>query len=153
MTNKATHISWGLFNKFEIEAKTFIPDVWRVIKNHCKDCFFLTKRVFFTLKHGYAPQATWETYYWFIDFMRDILVNYRDHRNGTPILRGSEDFDEDQNEASYNELINKMLALLDKMDECIYTDCHDLNEQYSQMEQAKNEFFELFSKHFYQFWD
>ena len=51
-----------------------------------KDIPIFIKRIFFTLKHGYSPVAQWETFGWFITVMREILVNYRDNRMGTPFV-------------------------------------------------------------------
>ena len=52
---------------------------WYWYKN-IGDFWILIKRVFFALKHGYAPQALWETDRWFIGVMREILTNYKDNR-------------------------------------------------------------------------
>lgn len=52
---------------------------WYWYKNIC-DFWILIKRVFFTLNHGYAPQALWETDGWFIGVMREILTDYCNNR-------------------------------------------------------------------------
>ena len=143
-TNK---LSWGLFM---FHGK----DWWR----NLKDIPIFIKRIFFTLKHGYSPVAQWETFGWFITVMREILVNYRDNRTGTPVVIPDYNIDdlisENKNVNVYNSLLDGMITLLDKMDEnnSAYNDV-SLEEMYSAMDSAKNKFFELFSKYFYTLWD
>ena len=143
-TNK---LSWGLFM---FHGK----DWWR----NLKDIPIFIKRIFFTLKHGYSPVAQWETFGWFVAVMREILVNYRDNRMGTPVVIPNYNIDdlisENKNIEIYNNILNEMIKLLDKMDECnsTYNDV-SLEEMHSAMDSAKNKFFELFSKYFYTLWD
>lgn len=143
-TNK---LSWGLFM---FHGK----DWWR----NLKDIPIFIKRIFFTLKHGYSPVAQWETFEWFIAVMREILINYRNNRTGTPVVIPDYNIDdlisENKNVNVYNSLLNEMIELLDKMDECnlTYNDV-SLKEMHSAMDSAKNKFFELFSKYFYTLWD
>ena len=116
------------------------------------------KRIFFTLKHGYSPVAQWETFEWFIAVMREILINYRDNRTGTPVVIPDYHTDdlisENKNIEIYNNILNEMIELLDKMDECNSTyNGVSLEEMHSAMDSAKNKFFELFSKYFYTLWD
>ena len=143
-TNK---LSFGLFM---FHGK----DWWR----NLKDIPIFIKRIFFTLKHGYSPVAQWETFGWFITVMREILVNYRDNRTGTPVVIPDYDADdlisENKNIEIYNNILNEMIELLDKMDECNSTyNGVSLEEMHSAMDSAKNKFFELFSKYFYTLWD
>ena len=121
-------------------------DWWRNIK----DIPIFIERIFFTLKHGYSPVAKWETSGWFMSVMNEILVNYRHNRMGTPILIG----DYEENEDAYNKILDHMIELLGLMDENnkIYDDM-DWKESDKARESAKNEFFKLFSEHFYEFWD
>ena len=143
-TNK---LSWGLFM---FHGK----DWWR----NLKDIPIFIKRIFFTLKHGYSPVAQWETFGWFITVMREILVNYRDNRMGTPVVIPDYNIDdlisENKNVNVYNSLLDEMITLLDQMDEnnSAYNDL-SLEEMHSAMDTAKNKFFELFSKYFYTLWD
>ena len=123
-----------------------------------KDIPIFIKRIFFTLKHGYSPVARWETFGWFITVMREILVNYRDNRMGTPVVIPDYNIDdlirENKNIEIYNNILNEMIELLDKMDECNLTyNGVSLEEMHSAMDSAKNKFFELFSKYFYTLWD
>ena len=129
-------------------------DWWR----NLKDIPIFIKRIFFTLKHGYSPVAQWETFGWFITVMREILVNYRDNRMGTPVVIPDYNIDdlisENKNVNVYNSLLDEMITLLDQMDEnnSAYNDL-SLEEMHSAMDTAKNKFFELFSKYFYTLWD
>ena len=143
-TNK---LSWGLFM---FHGK----DWWR----NLKDIPIFIKRIFFVLKHGYSPVAQWETFSWFIAVMREILVNYRDNRTGTPVVIPDYNIDdlisENKNIEIYNNILNEMIKLLDKMNECNSTyNGVSLEEIHSAMDRAKNKFFELFSKYFYTLWD
>ena len=140
-------LSWGLFM---FHGK----DWWR----NLKDISIFIRRIFFTLKHGYSPVAQWETFEWFIAVMREILINYRDNRTGTPVVIPDYHTDdlisENKNIEIYNNILNEMIELLDKMDECNSTyNGVSLEEMHSAMDSAKNKFFELFSKYFYTLWD
>ena len=122
-----------------------------------KDIHIFIKRIFFVLKHGYSPVAKWETFAWFIDVMKEILTNYRYNRYGSPIIiddyfnEGNRD---EKNKESYDQILDKMIALLDKMDESnpLYDDI-DWATKDESMSKAKDEFFKLFSEHFYDLWD
>ena len=140
-------LSFGLFM---FHGKSW----WR----NLKDIPIFIKRIFFTLKHGYSPVAQWETFGWFIAVMREILINYRDNRTGTPVVIPDYNIDdlisENKNIEIYNNILNEMIELLDKMDECNSTyNGVSLEEMHSAMDSAKNKFFELFSKYFYTLWD
>lgn len=143
-TNK---LSWGLF-MFRGKNR------WR----NLKDISIFIKRIFFTLKHGYSPVAQWETFEWFIAVMREILINYRNNRMGTPVVIPDYNIDdlisENKNIEIYNNILDEMITLLDQMDEnnSAYKDV-SLEEMHSTMDTAKNKFFELFSKYFYTLWD
>ena len=140
-------LSWGLFM---FHGK----DWWR----NLKDIPIFIKRIFFTLKHGYSPVAQWETFSWFISVMREILINYRDNRMGTPVVipgyHTDDSISENKNIEIYNNILDEMITLLDQMDEnsSAYNDI-SLEEKHSAMDSAKNKFFELFSKYFYTLWD
>lgn len=127
---------------------------WR----NLKDIPIFIKRIFFTLKHGYSPVAQWETFGWFIAVMQEVLTNYRNNRMGTPVVIPGYDIDdlvsENKNVEVYNNILDKMIMLLDKMDENnpAYNDV-SLEEIHSTMDIAKDRFFELFSKYFYTLWD
>lgn len=120
---------------------------WHWYKN-IGDFRILIKRAFFVLKHGYSPQALWETDSWFIDIMREILINYRDNRIFVGFFEEATNTDED-NTSKTNDLLNHMLELLDKMNFDFTDDENIVNES----EVAKDEFFALFSKYFHYFWE
>ena len=143
-------ISWGLFN---YKPARF----WKNII----DIKYLFKRIWFVMKHGYVPQAKWETFAWFIDVMKEILCSYRYDRFGTGVVIDdywNEDgsSNDEKNEAAYNAIIDEMIELLDKMDESnpIYFEGEiDFKANYEKQCAAKDRFFELFSRYFYTFWD
>lgn len=117
--------------------------------------------IHYLIKHGYDEYASWETFNWFIDIMKSILMKYNSGRCGTPIVidnyfklqESGIDADE-ENEKAWNDIVNRMIELLDLMDESnvSYEDT-DYEWQYSEMNKAKDEFFELFAKYFYNLWD
>ena len=125
---------------------------WR----NLRDIPIFVECIFFVLKHGYSPVAQWDTFEWFIDVMREILelalsgiVEYRD-----------DDSWSDENEEAYNKILDEMIELLDKMEERYYLSENiedlkkiDYTEMYNKQNEAKDRFFELFSKYFYTFCD
>lgn len=129
---------------------------WR----NLKDIPIFIKRIFFTLKHGYSPVAQFETFEWFMDVMKEILTNYRYNRMGSPVVIDNffdvkeENSNDVANEEAYNAILNRMIVLLDLMDEHnqLYNDM-DWKEADKKKEDAKNEFFKLFSEQFYGLWD
>jgi hypothetical protein len=120
---------------------------WR----NLKDIPIFIKRIFFTLKHGYSPVARFETFEWFIAVMREILINYRDNRTGTPAYDADSLISENKNIETYNNILNEMIELLDKMDEDNYLTYDSTSLE--AMNAAKDKFFKLFSKYFYTLWD
>ena len=129
---------------------------WR----NLRDIPIFIKRVFFTLKHGYSPVAQFETFEWFMDVMKEILTNYRYNRMGSPVVIDNffdvkeENSNDVVNEEEYNAILDRMIVLLDLMDEHnkLYNDM-DWKEADKKKEDAKNEFFKLFSEQFYGLWD
>lgn len=131
---------------------------WR----NLRDIPIFVERIFFVLKNGYSPVAQWDTFEWFIDVMREILTNYRYNRVGTSGVVEYRDDDSwsDENEEAYNKILDEMIELLDKMEERYYLSENiedlkkiDYTEMYNKQNEAKDRFFELFSKYFYTFWD
>ena len=131
---------------------------WR----NLRDIPIFVERIFFVLKHGYSPVAQWDTFEWFIDVMREILTNYRYNRVGTSGVVEYRDDDSwsAENEEAYNKILDEMIELLDKMEERYYLSENiedlkkiDYTEMYNKQNEAKDRFFELFSKYFYTFWD
>lgn len=114
------------------------------IKN-IKDVWILIKRVFFTLWHGYSPQALWETDVWFIDVMKEILIWHRDNRVSLGFF-DYQNMTEEENAERTDRVINEMLQLLDE------ANLSETND-YEKSSRAKNKFFKLFSKYFYKLYD
>ncbi len=112
------------------------------------DLGILIKRVFFTLHHGYSPQALWETDGWFIGVMREILTNYKDNRvfSGFFFNKG---LNEEEDIAKTDKELEQMIRLLDKMDMGY---CDD-KDPFKESEKAKNKFFILLSKYFFYLWE
>lgn len=144
MAKKKTKKFKGFHN---LSAGLFGYRGWCWYKN-IGDFWILIKRVFFTLKHGYAPQALWETDGWFIGVMREILTNYRDNRIFVGVFK-SETETAEENEQKTNEMLDRMIKLLDKMELDFIKD----DETEEESNAAKEEFFALFSRYFYYFWE
>ena len=99
------------------------------------------KLIHYLIKHGYDEYATWMTFSWFIDTMKPILISYRKNHCGYPI---------DLENEEWNNVIDKMISLLDDMDE----DNPKYNKgNFEEMYKAKDDFFKLFSEYFYNLWD
>lgn len=129
---QTNNLTFGLFNS-------------RSPISNLKDIPIYFKRLAFLLKHGYSPMAQWETYHWFICVMREIFTYYKNERVGDILI---EDVPEDKWKDMNDELYDNLLSLLDDMDEEKYYPKDTIK-----MERAKEEFFKLFSKYFYDFWD
>ena len=144
MAKRKTKKFKGLHN---LSAGLFGYRGWYWYKN-IGDFWILIKRVFFTLKHGYAPQALWETDGWFIGVMREILTNYKDNRVFTGFFF-NEGLNEEENIAKTDKELEQMIRLLDKMDMGY---CDD-KDPFKESEKAKNKFFILLSKYFFYLWE
>ena len=120
---------------------------WYWYKN-IGDFWILIKRVFFTLNHGYAPQALWEIDGWFVGIMREILTNYKDNRVFTGFFF-NEGLNEEEDIAKTDKELEQMIRLLDKMD----MDYCDNKDSFKESERAKNKFFILLSKYFFYLWE
>lgn len=102
------------------------------------------------VKYGYDEYARWETFNWFIDTMKSILVSYVTDASSYPC--------EFETPEEWHEVLCHMLELLDLMDECNPKyDSEDYifgyEKTYNEMNEAKEEFFQLFAKYFYNLWD
>ncbi len=114
----------------------------------------------FLRKHGYDITAQWATCVWFIEVMKEIIKFHRYQGHGAPILIPLTDgisYSEEQqklNEQKWNSKLDKMLVLLEDMDENNPKyETMDGKDSFDQMIKAKDEFFVLFSKYFYDLWD
>ena len=104
--------------------------------------------IYFLLKNGYDRAALWDIDIWFVDTMRDILTKFKNNTTGIP-----SEFED--NPGQWQETLSRMIVLLDNMDMHDVSDSNVLSfcTHTKEKEQAKNQFFELFSKHFYELWD
>ena len=117
-----------------------------------RDLKYIPSRLYYFFKHGFSMTARWSFDSYFIEMMKQILVEYRDNRFGYPILNAELTYEE--NRRDWRRIMNRMLTLLNFMDEenKIY-DNISFEEQYAMMDNAKKEFFDLFCENFYYFWD
>ena len=110
------------------------------------------------IKHGYDEYATWETFDWFIQTMGEILTTYRNGHVGYPVASWTDDDTQKEANVDYDSDVDKMIALLGDMDEdnCKYNAEEYVKDQvrkYDEIYAAKDEFFKLFAKYFYNLWD
>lgn len=110
-----------------------------------KDTKMAAGRLFYTLRHGYPPQATWETYAWFTDVMKSILTEYNKIRHGYPFNKSND---------IWGLEIEEVIELLNLMDEAnpIYDDL-PLEKIWESQEEAKNRFMDWFKENFFDLWD
>lgn len=93
-------------------------------------------------KYGYDDCAIYETFAWFTITMKSILKRYKKNYISYPVFIVD---GKDTSAEQWDCVIDHMVNLLDKMDED--------NPNQEEMMAAKDEFFELFSEHFYDLWD
>lgn len=112
-------------------------------------------------KRGYSYGDVWDMDFWFMRTVKPMLIHLRDHGIGIPndlYVEGSD------NERIYWEnTLTEMISCLELMNEDNaqkYLGIEDddwsvenYNKTWALMEENKNRFFELFSKHFYSLWD
>ena len=150
-----------LFYNEKIFKRCFNHRGWYWYKN-IKEIPLYFKLMHHLIQHGYDEYATWETYNWFVAVMKDILPAYYDYY-GIPIVVDNYPMEVktmadqhivDKNTEKWYSIIDRMLELLDLMDES-NPEYEGMNysEQANTMNKAKDEFFELFSRHFYNLWD
>ena len=133
------------------------------IKNKIKMAYQRAKR-------GYADQDVWDLHSWFMEIMPKMLQNLKDTSHGFPI--------EFKSESEWFEILERMIFLLHEMDEdsCTYKNPYEdkwfevvthqkrdeelvkmyLGEEknkWNYINLCKKEFFDLFSKYFYNLWD
>ena len=134
--------------------RTFWHNTWTFPKHFYK----FVKEVCFLLKYGYPYEATYEHFNWFLDMERSILKRYLETHWGYPGQEGA-----DTNE-EWEAVIKRMIELLDGMDEEKYENENEWDgkkdtalsyerDKIKYLEKNKNEFFELYSKWFYDMWD
>lgn len=140
MRKPITRISFGLF----------LGSFWMKLK----DIPIFLKRVVYTLRHGYPPQATWEIYEWHRRIMLETLSEFRKNLHGYPYLFDNEDASPEEQYDRWGAIIDEMCQYLNDMNEDNY-DLSIENFEKSDLarEKAKDKFFELFSKYYFHLWD
>lgn len=140
MRKPITRISFGLF----------LGSFWMKLK----DIPIFLKRVVYTLRHGYPPQATWEIYEWHRRVMLETLSEFRKNLHGYPYLFDDEDASPEEQYDRWGAIIDEMCQYLNDMNEDNY-DFSIENFEKSDLarEKAKDKFFELFSKYYFHLWD
>lgn len=98
---------------------------------------YLSRRKFL-LKNGYASSAIWDTDYWFLEVITDILEKHFE------LNREFLDMDDEENKL-LNLDIQKMLSVL-----CIIKE--KLNNDEDDSEELRK-FFDLFCKNFHSLWN
>lgn len=124
------------------------------------------KDIRFLMKNGYDRYAVYDTFDWFIVTMKDILTKYRQSHVSSPVLTQNfphsikefktQDGEEKlkTNSELWDEILEKLILYLVQMDEMnpIYENM-DIKEKSKRLLEAKDKFFKLFSKYFFDFWD
>lgn len=147
--------------KFPDKKQSKFSDIWYTItlpfyrvKRKVRDIYWEIRYAFQRAFKEYDYVDTFETYAKFIDRYYKILTDYRNNMHSHP---GT------MNEHQWYAIVEKMIFHLWYMDEN-HVDaelCKDvpknwlptLKTSYEIMEHHKNEFFKLFSEHFYDLWD
>ena len=115
-------------------------------------------------KRGYSYGDVWDMDLWFKKTVKPMLIHLRDHGIGIP---NDLYVEEEDNRVRWEEVLTEMINCLDMMDEHNVKEhlgfgdfgawtrmtSEDYSNIYNTMEENKNRFFELFSKHFYSLWD
>lgn len=131
------------------------------IKNAIRDACWNFRARCQRFKRGWSYRDSWDIDFWFMDTVKPMLIHLRDHGIGIPFdlyLDGAEN-----ERAAWEAVLTEMIECLDLMEEeaaqkylGVYDDTWS-KESYKMvndlMEEKKNRFFELFSKHFYGLWD
>ena len=138
MEKPITRISFGLF----------LGSFWMKMK----DVPIFLKRVVYTLRHGYPPQATWEIYEWHRRVMLETLSKFRKNLNGYPVF--DENASSEEQYDKWGAIIDEMCEYLDAMAEDNYDlSIENLEKNDLARTEAKDKFFELFSKYYFHLWD
>lgn len=129
--------------------KNTISDLWYDFRCRCQ-----------RFKRGWAYGDVWDIDCWFMCTVKPMLLHLYHNHTGVPI-------EFENNPDGWKEVLNEMITCLDLMDEedvyaflgfCEIEDYkrmtnEDRENVYRIMEENKNRFFELFSKHFFDLWD
>lgn len=116
-------------------------------------------------KRGYSYGDVWDMDFWFMRTVKPMLIHLRDHGIGVPNEFWLKDADNER--ILWENTLTEMISCLDMMNEDNvrkslgfdysisnkHMTAEDYEELWRIMEENKNRFFELFSKHFYSLWD
>lgn len=110
-------------------------------------------------KRGYSYGDVWDMDFWFMRTVKPMLIHLRDHGIGIPNELYLQDADNER--ILWENTLTEMISCLELMDQNNVYDYlgysklgpKDYEKVYQIMEENKNRFFELFSKHFYSLWD
>ena len=135
--------------------------LFRVIKNKLIYDFDSLRARCQRFRRGYSYGDVWDMDSWFMRTVKPMLIHLRDHGIGIPCslyLEGAENERE-----AWEAILTEMVECIDLMNEDavekhLGIDHKDYSiESYNKvndfMNQKKDRFFELFSKHFYSLWD
>ena len=124
------------------------------LKSKIKDYYRQVRYAFQRMFKGYDCTETFELFSNFIDRYRKILKDYKKHHWGHP---------GELEEEEWETIIDRMIYCLDMMDESyvkklLLEDMSSVyivspKSTYEIMTKYKNEFFQMFSKWFYDLWD
>ena len=118
----------------------YFCDYNKNVFNNIKEYFSYRKRKKYLLKNGYSPSAIWDTDFWFIDTMTDILQKHYDWNKDFLDLTDEVAIELQNDIAS----MLKLLKTMKEYDELVFDD---------KEEKAREDFFKLFSKNFHALWN
>ena len=103
------------------------------------------KELHFLIKHGYNKYALFSPYYYFMEVFSEILKEFKDNLHGCPL--------EFEDGSQWVEILEEMISLLKDMDEMYEDNWNEFEYIGNNIHKAKEQFFKLFSKYFYDLWD
>lgn len=112
-------------------------------------------------RRGYSYGDVWDMDFWFMRTVKPMLTHLRDHGIGIPNDLYLQDADNER--ILWENTLTEMISCLELMNEDNVEkyleienkdfSVEDYEKKWALMEENKNRFFELFSKHFYSLWD
>lgn len=112
-------------------------------------------------KRGYSYGDVWDMDFWFMRTVKPMLIHLRDHGIGIPNELYLQDADNER--ILWENTLTEMISCLELMNEDNAEkylgiedndfSIEDYNKKWALMEENKNRFFELFSKHYFSLWD